>query len=279
MDRLERHSLDVAAHYRTDEDLTQRIRAALAAAGRPLDALTTRDLAPVDEFHVRGRQATIELAGKLGVGPASRVLDIGSGLGGPARAVAETYGSTVVGIDLSAAYCQAAAEMSRWVGLDEQVRFVRADATALPFVDASFDAVMTIHAAMNIRNKRMLYEDTRRVLRPGGVLAIFDVVLGDGGPVVFPVPWARDPSISHLATAEEMRGLLATAGLAVVEETDSTEGDAAWFERVVARMLEAGPFPVSLQLVLGPDFPEMARNQARNLVERRIRTVTFVCRA
>lgn len=268
----------VEAHYGTGGDLAARIAESLKAAGKDIAALKPEDLAAVDEFHVRGRKATLELAERMALAPGARVLDIGSGLGGPARTVAAATGAHVTGIDLTESFCAAAAEMSRWVGLGERVAFRQGDATALPFEDASFDAAMTIHVAMNIAAKDAVYAEARRVLKPGGIFAVYDILQGEGGPVLFPVPWAREPSISHLATPGEMRALLGGAGFALLEESDSSAESLAWFQAMAARLQQAAP-PVTFQVFLGADFPAMARNQVRNLAEDRIRTVTYFCRA
>ena len=269
----------VTAHYYDGGDLTEVIRESLRRAGKDVETVTAVDLAAVDEFHIRGRQATLQLADRMKLTEASRVLDIGSGLGGPARTVAETYGSHVTGIDLTEAYCDAATAMSDWVGLGHRVAFRRGDATDLPFADGDFDAVMTIHVAMNIPAKGTMYAEARRVLKTGGVFAGYDVMQGEGGEVLFPVPWARAPSMSHLATPDETKSLLAEAGFRVLEVLDSTRESQVWFEDLAARMKRSGSPPLTFQVVLGNDFPEMARNQVRNLTERRIRTVTYVCEA
>jgi ubiquinone/menaquinone biosynthesis C-methylase UbiE len=270
---------EVAVHYGGGGDLAAAIAAGLERAGKRLDALTSADLASVDEFHIRGRKATLELAEKMNLRPESHVLDIGSGLGGPARALAETYGCQVTGIDLTQAFCDIADVLSGWLGLRGHVAFEQGDATDLPFADDRFDAAMTIHAAMNIEAKPRMYEEARRVLKPGGRFAVYDVLQGEGGDVLFPVPWAREPSISHLATPEEMRALLADAGFALLAEHDSTEESDRWFAAMAERTAGSGAPPVTFQAILGQDFPEMARNQVRNLGERRIRTVSYICAA
>jgi ubiquinone/menaquinone biosynthesis C-methylase UbiE len=268
---------EVETHYAGSRKLAEQLARALRSAGKELEQLRTIDLAPVDEFHIRGRKATLELAERMQIDESSRVLDIGSGLGGPARTLAETYGCHVTGIDLTASFCEAAAAMSDWVGLADKVTFKQGDATDLPFDDRSFDAAMTIHAGMNILAKDAVYAQAKRVLRPGGVFAVYDVLQGEGGPVLFPVPWARDPSISHLATPAEMVELLTAAGFEIRDELDSTDESLCWFEEMTARMAELGPPPVTFQTFLGADFPLMARNQVRNLADKRIRTVSYIC--
>src|SRR5262245_1681 len=212
----------VASHYGSSGDVASTIAESLRRAGKDIESLTTADLAAVDEFHIRGRAATPELGQALNVRAASHVLDGGSGLGGPARTVAETYGCRVTGIDLTQAFCEAAATLSGWVGLGEHVTFQQGEATSLPFADAHFDSAMTIHVAMNIASKDKMYAEARRVLKPGGRFGIYDILQGEGGEVLFPVPWAREPSISHLATSDGMQLLLTGAGFKIVDVHDST---------------------------------------------------------
>lgn len=269
----------VEVHYGAGVSIADVISASLRKAGKDTGKLAPADLATVDEFHIRGRQATLELAQSLKLTASSRVLDIGSGLGGPARTLAEVYGCHVSGIDLTKAFCDAATTLSDWVGLGDRVTFLQGDATHLPFPDGMFDAAMTIHVAMNIARKDRMYAEARRVLRPGARFAVYDVLQGEGGDVLFPVPWAREPSISHLATPDEMQSLLTGAGFGIVEVHDSTEEGQRWFEAMAARMAAGAVPPVTFQAFLGEDFPAMARNQVANLRDRRIRTVTYICEA
>jgi ubiquinone/menaquinone biosynthesis C-methylase UbiE len=183
----------------------------------------------------------------------------------------------VTGIDLTQAFCNAAAAMSDWVGLGKRVSFKQGDATNLPFDDGKFDAAMTIHVAMNIAAKDKMYMEAHRVVKPGGIFAVYDILQGEGGEVLYPVPWARDPSISHLATLDEMKSLLVGAGFTLRDVQDSTEESQSFFERMTAQMAKTGSPPVAWRLFLGDDFPGMARNQVRNVTERRIRTVSFIC--
>lgn len=269
----------VAGHYAGRSDLAAAIAERLTAGGHDLNSLKPQDLSGVDEFHIRGREATLELAEQMGLTAGARVLDIGSGLGGPARTVAQTYDCHVTGVDLTQAYCEAATAISAWFGLDDNTDFIAADATDLPLDDDAFDAAMTIHAAMNIPDKPAMFREARRVLKPGRMFAVYDVLQGEGGDVIFPVPWARDPSISALATPDDMLKLLGDAGFAVETSADSTSKSQAWFEAMAERLRTSGPPPVGFDLIFGPDFADMMHNQIENLAERRIRTVTYVCRA
>ena len=269
----------VQTHYGGADDLADLIARSLRASGKNLDVLKTSDLSTVDEFHIRGRKATLELGGHMELNEESRILDIGSGLGGPARTLAEEYGCHVTGIDLTEAFCEAARSISKWVNLDGRVMFQQGDATSLPFEDGQFDAAMTIHVAMNIPVKDRMYAEVKRVIKSGGVFAVYDVLKGEGGDVLFPVPWAREPSISHLATCDEMEALLTQAGLEILQVHDSSEESHGWFRAMLDRMAETGPPPVTFQTFMGDDFPEMVRNQDRNLSDRRIRTVSFICKA
>jgi ubiquinone/menaquinone biosynthesis C-methylase UbiE len=268
----------VVDHYGIS-DLTARIATALRDAGKDLAHLKTADLAAIDEFHVRGRSATLELAKRMELTTGGQVLDIGSGLGGPARTLAEIYGCRVTGIDLSPVFCETARQLSRWVGLNDKVDFVEGDATSLPFDPATFDAAMTIHVAMNIEAKSAIYSGARHALKPRRIFAVYDILQGEGGDIVFPVPWARDASISHLASPAEMRNLLQGAGFRIEAEDDSTEASEVWFKQAAVTMNSPTSPPVGLRQFLGIDAAQMTLNQVRNLTERRIRTVTYICRS
>lgn len=267
----------VVDHYAIG-DLANKIAAALRADGKSLDKLAAEDLASVDEFHVRGRAATLELGARIGLGPHAHVLDIGSGLGGPARTLASIYGCKVTGIDLSPEFCDTANTLSGWVGLADRTVFIEGDATALDVPNEAFDAAMTLHACMNIAAKEKVYAGVRKALKPGGIFAIYDILQGEGGHVLYPVPWARDAGISHLATTEDMRALLQSAGFEILREDDSTETSEAWFKRAAAKVASSDRPPVNLRRFMGADGARMTQNQVRNLGDRRIRTVTFICR-
>jgi MPBQ/MSBQ methyltransferase len=264
-------------HY-ARADLETVILTALAAAGKDTDCLQAEDLAPIDEFHIRGRQATLELARAAGLARGAQVLDVGSGIGGPSRCLARDFGCQVTGIDLSADYCRVATMLAARVALTECVSYRQGDALDLPFTRHSFDAVWSQHVAMNIADKAALYRQMYRVLTPGGTLAIYDVIAGPGGMVHFPVPWARTPASSFLATAGELRRSIATAGFEIVHWHDDTANARTWFAGLADRIAERGLPPLGIHLLLGEDFALMAANQRRNLDEDRIGLIQLVAR-
>lgn len=245
----------VVAHY-SRGDLVGRIDAALVAQGKDPARPTIDDLAPVDEFHSRGREATEELAACLPA-VAGEVLDIGSGLGGPARYLAATLGRRVVGIDLTPSYVATAQELTRRCGLDDRVRFMVGDALDLPFPDGGFEAAYTQHVAMNIADKAALYAGIARVLRPGATFVIYDILAGSGGSLRYPTPWSADGTSSFLVTAPALAGLLAAAGFTVEETRDRREASVAWFE---TRQAKAVNQPLGIQLLLGAGAKEAFAN-------------------
>jgi len=254
------------------------ILAALERAGKDLDRLTPEDLAPIDEFHIRGREATLELARAGKVDSMKRVLDVGCRVGGTSRCLAREFGCRVTGIDLTDEYCSAAAMLSDRSGLADLIDYRQRDATRLPFPDASFDVVWTEHAATNIPDKPRLYKEMYRVLKPGGTLAIYDVLAGPSGPVIYPVPWARTAEASFLATPDELRSLLEGAGFAIEAWLDTTDVARAWFVALAARIRKESVGPLGFHVLLGSDFPAMAPNQRRNLEEARIVLAQIVAR-
>lgn len=267
----------VAEHY-TRSDLASRILDALRAAGKDVDRLSLEDLAAVDEFHVRGREATAALASSLGLAAGLRVLDVGCGIGGPSRYIAKTYDCHVVGLDLTEKYCRAADLLAERAGLGDRVEYHPGNALAMPFGDAEFAVAYTQHVAMNIADKARLYAEVWRVLKPGGRFGIYDLLQGEGGEVVYPVPWARDASTSFLVSAPELEALLAAAGFEVVSWRDTAAEARQWLEQVKARMAEPDPPPTALRLQFGEDSRPMVQNVFRILMEDRVRPTEVICR-
>lgn len=259
----------IQTHY-AGSDTASALLSALEKAGKDLNHLTLEDLAPVDEFHIRGRTATLELARAAGLNARQHVLDVGSGIGGTSRCLAKEFGCRVTGLDLTEAYCRAATLLTEKVGLSSLVDYRQGDATRLPFDDGVFDVVWTEHVAMNIPDKPLLYKELHRVLKPGGTLAIYDVLAGPCTPVLFPVPWARTPETSFLVSANELRKLLEDAGFRISDWVDSTDAARAWFVALVEKIRTTGMPPLGFHVLLGADFQAMAQNQGRNLQEGRI---------
>ena len=264
-------------HY-THRDLVAAIFEALAAEGKGVDNLTLQDLAPVDEFHVRGQEATAELARLARVNETMHVLDVGSGIGGPSRYLAAELGCRVTGLDLTEEYCRAAQVLADRLGLGDRIVYRQGNALDMPFDDESFDVAWTQHAAMNIQDKPRLYAEMWRVVKRGGLIAIYDILAGDGGPVHFPVPWAREPSISFLATPDELHDLLEEAGFEILSWRDTTDLGREWFRALRPRAQEEGAPPLGFHVLLGPDFQAMAQNQIRNLEENRIALIEVLAR-
>jgi ubiquinone/menaquinone biosynthesis C-methylase UbiE len=256
----------VVEHYRLG-DLLDRIDAALRAAGKDPERPRIDDLAPVDEFHSRGRQATEELAGLLPDHVDGEVLDIGSGLGGPACFLAANRGLRVVGVDLTPEYVAVAGELARRCGLADRVRFLTADATDLPFPAASFAAACTQHVAMNVEDKAALYAEAARVLRPGATFAIHDLLQGPGGQVRYPTPWSADGGTSFLVDLPTLERLLEAAGFTVLERRDRRAETLAWFEARAAAAAASGPAPTGIHLLLGPLFAPAFANLVAGLRE------------
>ncbi|MCC7363903.1 MAG: class I SAM-dependent methyltransferase [Dehalococcoidia bacterium] len=248
----------VEQHY-TGDRLAERVLEAAAAAG--LDPITPVALAPADEFHTRGLAATQALAQLAGIRPGERVIDVGSGLGGPARILASAFGADVTGIDLTPEFVRSAQVLTEACALSDRVRFHQGDALAMPFDGGAFDVAWTQHVVMNIADRTALYREVFRVLRPGGRFAFFDIVRGDGPELEFPVPWASDAAISHLFTPAETLGFVKSAGFEVQAWQDLTDDALGWM-----KSLSAGPppGPLNLEIVMGAGMPGKLANLARS---------------
>lgn len=263
-------------HY-GQHDLLGRLENALATLPTA-ERLTSADLAALDQFHVRGLAGTMDLAEAAEIERDATVIDIGSGLGGPSRYLAEAFGCRVTGVDLNPAFVEAASYLGNRSAAHDRVQYMCADALALPFESASFDYGWTQHVAMNIADRDRLYAEAFRVLRSGGRLCIYDILAGSGEPLHFPVPWSKDASTSFVVSPASMIRSLEGQGFRLSKWTDQTRlGIASMAEMEQShRRAPASRATLGLQLVMGPDWPAMAANMRRNLVEGRTRLVQTI---
>ena len=268
----------VAAHYEA-EGLVAAIREGLVRSGKAPEAATVEDLAPVDEFHIGGRQASEDFLGQLGLSAEHHVLDVGSGLGGPARYTARRWGARVTGIDLTAAFVETGRVLTGWVGLDERVALHWGSALATGFEDAVFDAAYMLHVGMNIADKRALFAEVARVTRPGGLFGVYDVMATSEEPLSYPVPWAATPETSALAGPEAYREALAAAGFAIVAVRERRSFALDFFATLRKKTEAAGgPPPLGLHLVMGESAPVKIRNMVENISAGRIAPVEMIAR-
>jgi ubiquinone/menaquinone biosynthesis C-methylase UbiE len=272
---MSRSAQAVADHYKR-RALGDVILAALTAAGIDIEHLTPDDLAPVDEFHSGGRNATVRLAQLAQINGSERVLDVGCGIGGPSRYLASKFGCQVTGLDLTADFIALAGMLAQRTRLADKVTYRQGDALDLPFADASFDLVWSQNAAMNIADRDRLYAEMRRVLAPGGRLALQEIAAGPGGEPFYPTPWAGDKSISFLVTPQATRAALERIGFRAVAWQDTTE-EALQQQMARTKALETGSLPpLGLHIVIGEAFPTVTKNMLRNLQEERLKLFNAV---
>ena len=239
----------IETHYYR-EDLYSQIINGLTQLGVDLNQVTRTDLAPVDEFHVRGAAVSRELATTANISK-TKLLDVGCGIGGPCRMLADEFGCQTTGIDLSEAYVNTATQLSKLVGFESETQFVQGDATQLPFPGDSFEVVWTQHVQMNIENKKKFYSEIDRVLVKGGVFIYYDIFKKGTQEVSYPMPWATDASMSFLEPPTTMQGILSSLGLRNEAVTDQTVHGVQFFEKLLEKISQSGPPKLGLNLLMG----------------------------
>jgi SAM-dependent methyltransferase len=249
----------VSRHY-ASYDVLSRIRAGLAEMGHDPDRVSPDVLKPVDEFHIGGAEATSALLEKLSIRPDMEVLDIGSGIGGPARMIATRYGCHMTGVDLTPHFVETARALSAMCGMAGRVRFEVGSAVALPLGEGSFDLALLLHVGMNVPDKAALFREARRVLRDGGTFAVYEVMRTGDGDLSFPVPWAETPDLSALETPETYRNVATEAGFALQAEENRREVALDFFARLQAQAASSGPAPLGLHNLMGPTVKEKVAN-------------------
>jgi SAM-dependent methyltransferase len=268
----------VAQHY-THGTLEESILAALRAAGKDLDHLSPDDLAPVDEFHIGGREATVDFAAQLDFKPGMLLLDVGCGVGGPSRYFAREWGCRVTGIDLTEEYVRVAEALARRTGLAGSVTYRCAGASDLPFPAGTFDGAYMLHVGMNIENKIAVFQEVRRVLKPGAVFGVYDIMRENEGDLNFPVPWSSIPETSFVESPATYRRLLQAAGFDIQKERNRRDFAIEFFREMRAQAAAAGgPPPLGLHIPMGAAWPEKIANVIGSLERGLIAPAEMVCR-
>ena len=253
--------------------------AALLAAVRTIlgETFSSDQLAPIDQLHLGGRRATRQMLTQCQLGPTLQVLDVGCGLGGTSRLIAETAGCRVTGIDLTADFCHLARQLSVQLDSELPVCFVQGDAQRLPFADHSFDLIVSQHCLMNLPRAALALGEFRRVLRPGGALLLHEVLAGSGGEPLYPVPWASDASQSFVVPEAQLRAGLTDAGFTLAHWCDETDAALQWRTRHSQREQHGLP-TLSPKLIYGERFALLAANLLTSLQQRRVRIVQALAR-
>jgi SAM-dependent methyltransferase len=268
---------DVARYY-THGALEGVLLDALRASGMDVDSLRADDLSIVDEFHLGGRAVTVELALDLSLSPGLEVLDVGSGIGGPARYFAQAHGCRVTGIDLTEEFVRVATALTARCHLAHLATFVQGSALALPFPSERFDRATLIHVGMNIPGKAALFAEVQRVLRPGGVFCAYDIMRTDLSELPFPMPWAEHEATSFVETPDTYRRMLAAAGFVIEREVNRRDQVLELGRALRAHAAQHGPPRLGLHVLMGPASRERLGNVMSTLERGSIAPIELLAR-
>jgi SAM-dependent methyltransferase len=274
--RMEQQSA-IAEHW-AKGDVYAQVVSALEKIGKSLRGLKVEDLAPVDHFHARGFPATVDLADRLTINAGDRVLDIGCGIGGPARYIATRFGCHVTGIDLTPTFVDAGRKLTALLEVQDQVTIEEGDAQHLPYGDACFDGAYAQHVTMNIQDRSQFFAEAARVLKPGAWFALTEHGLGPAGAPHYPLPWSEDGSGAYLLAPAETSALLQQAGFEDVDLEDTGEKYLAAYKNVMALAEQGSLPPLGVHILLGANAREKTRNAARNIEEGRTHPIQVICR-
>lgn len=268
----------ISDHY-LHGDLLADIQDAIVKLGKTIENVTIEDLAPVDEFHIGGRQATESFLGQIEFSEQGHVLDVGCGLGGTARFVASKYNNYVTGVDLTPEYIETGKVLCRWVKLDERITLRRENALSMSFQNEIFDGGYMMHVGMNIADKARLFAEVFRVLRPGSPFGVYDVMRIKDGELAYPVPWATESSTSALATPDQYRQALSEAGFKVAEENNRRDFALNYFQALRAKTeASGGPPPLGLHILMKESRVEKVKNMIENITANYIAPVEIIAR-
>ncbi|HEV8391779.1 MAG TPA: methyltransferase domain-containing protein [Dongiaceae bacterium] len=268
----------VAKHY-THGSLQQVIVDALKRMGKDPERFAAKDLSTGDELHLGWLPATAALAKDLDLGPGMHVLDVGSGIGGPARYFAEAHKCRVTGIDLTQEFVDVANELTRRCGLGDLASFRQGSALDLPFGAGTFDAATLIHVGMNIADKARLFDNVRRVLKPGALFCVYEAMRAGEGDLPYPMPWADTSETSFVETPETYRRLLGAAGFEIEREENRLAFVLDLAREMREKTEKSGMPPLNQQILMGPTFRERIGNVMRTLERGTIAPMEMIARA
>lgn len=268
----------VATHY-THGSLLQAILDAVKQMGKDPERLAAMDLATGDEFHLGWLPATVALAKDLSLASGMHVLDVGSGIGGPARYFAEAHQCHVTGIDLTEEFVQVAAELTRRCGLSDRVSFRQGSALDLPFGAAAFDAATLIHVGMNIADKARLFAEVRGVLKPGALFCVYEVMMAGEGDLPYPMPWAQSAETSFVETPDTYRRLLGAAGFKIEREENRRDFVLDLAREMRAKIEKDGLPALNQHVLIGPEAKVRLGNVMATLATGTIAPIELIARA
>jgi ubiquinone/menaquinone biosynthesis C-methylase UbiE len=267
----------IANHY-SSGTLWERLSASLISDGVDPEHPSMQTLAPYDHFHGRGLEATNALAAQLSVAQSDHILDVGSGIGGPARFFADKFGCQVSGVDLTQEFCDVAIGLNKLLHLDSRITIEQGDALAMPFAQCSFDGAYSMNVAMNIEDKAALYAELYRVLKPGGWLVLSEIARGDDGVLEYPTPWAKSAASSFLASPTQTRVGLEDNGFSV-QRLDDTRAESAAYGARSRELVARGEKPLhrAVALIHGGIARTAAANSARGVEQGVIIPIEVYC--
>ncbi len=268
--------LEVSTHYQHGS-LIKVIEEGFNRQGKAPSDISLDDMSVIDEFHIGGRQASKEFLDQLRLQERSLVLDVGCGLGGPARFVASQFGCLVSGIDLTHEYVDTGNVLSNWVGLDKKVILQQGSAMALPFPDGQFDAAYMMHVGMNIVDKKGLFVEVFNVLKSDGIFGIYDVMQVGSGEMQYPAPWAASKSTSSLASPQDYQTGLKQAGFNILATRERGDFAIEFFENMKRSMAETTADPaLGLHVLMGDDAKTKVANVLISIKEGSIAPVEII---
>jgi ubiquinone/menaquinone biosynthesis C-methylase UbiE len=263
----------ITEHY-THGQLLDRILQGVEAIGKTPATVTVDELAPVDEFHIGGRQASEDFICQLELSADDHTLDIGCGIGGTSRFVASRFGCRVTGIDLTPEFVSTGQTLCDWVGLSGQIELYQGDASEMPFTDETFDAAFMLHVGMNIPNKAGLFAEVFRLIKPGAMFGIYDVMQTGNEPLTYPVPWSSVPGTSALASEDQYVEALEEAGFNIIRIRNRRDFAAEFFAETRRQMEQAGGAPpLGVHIAMGESAPVKISNMVENIAAGRVAPV------
>ena len=229
-------------------------------------------------LHARGFPATVELADALPIEAGHQVVDVGCGLGGPARYLAQRFGCRVRGVDITPPFVDAANRLTALLDMRDRVEVALGDGQQLPYDDEDFDGGYSQHVTINVAGRSRFFGEAFRMLKPGAFFALTEHGLGPKGDPHHPVPWSEDGSGAFLTTPAETVAYLEAAGFTDIAVEDTGTKYLAGYHKAMDLAAKGALPPFGIHILMGETAPQRTRNAARNIEEGRTHPIQIICR-
>ena len=265
-------------NFWTRGDIFSRVHQAMSETGLINKKLEIEELFPIDQYHARGIAATVDLGKRMPISKNQKIIDIGCGLGGPARYYAKEFKCFITGIDITPSFIEIGNEFNRLTSMSDNVELLVGNGEVLDFDNETFDGAYSQHVTMNISNREKFFSEAFRVLKKDSFFAFTEHGLGPEGNPIFPLPWANSLEMSFLLPPQKTISILKDTGFSDIKIIKTAEKYISGYEKLIKLKSENKKTVLGIHVIGGDSMNERSKNSMESIKENRTLPFEIVCK-